>query len=738
MDSLLPLPGLWDGLELGNWAKHLAAHVDDLVVNYWSHIASQWTKIMAGIENCLHLVDSPSVRRIQRRAPGLSRADRARIKHDFESKNNPLFPAITDADMRGKLKQNVLSIRVMIPSIETFHDDMRYLSIGAKILEGHILSRHDKKKTIGGNRLNLFQSLREDWGGSSVQIQTGHHSFAWSRISLTPRLAFMQLLLAALRYFPYLSSEAPLQDLGNTRMGASVDARYVGLLCRTARELGFFNDKIEAGLNVENDEIPIKYSKVDETYLWRGGKPSSLVFQVLHETSFVPQLCFARVEPAEDISVTCTQAQILSAFFTEFEHLSPRMASELFSRGQKRRNDVATHTQSHQSWVPSPNKLRERPNLRNPKKSRTRERSKAMGASLIMRRNDKNRVRYPNVTSQIGLTKPTPSRITSTYATKSDIDMLGQPEIPDIESDGQIGVNASENRLMTGSGAAQSYRSKKPIDPKTLRDPLRPTGPAIFRTKRQSRSVRGKRKPRAKYTHITSQDGSAMPTPCGITDDCSIEPDEVTILEPMIPNIDSDEPLRFGTSSSAGRTPKSPRGSPFTLASGLASHDGLRELSPTAFQSPVAPSIVPPNRIFSGTEVEVRGAVDDLSPVPPSSSRMEESANYGQEQLSPSLPEKNPRRLRRTFAPEFQMLPSQGSGEQTKAASALSAERLPEKSHAFGETIRTISQTDSLDANGAQFDSDDANAPIPDIMEDIDEPWSGFRDGPDLENEEEL
>ncbi|KJZ68307.1 hypothetical protein HIM_12298 [Hirsutella minnesotensis 3608] len=693
MDSLLPLPGLWDGLELGNWAKHLAAHVDDLVVNYWSHIASQWTKIMAGIENCLHLVDSPSVRRIQRRAPGFSRAGRARIKRDFESKNNPLFPAITDADMRRKLKQNVLSIRVMIPSIETFHDDMRYLSIGAKILEGHILSRHDKKKTIGGNRLNLFQSLREDWGESAVQFQTGHHSFAWSRISPTPRLAFMQLLLAALRYFPHLSWEAPLQDLGDTRMGASVDARYVGLLCRTARELGFSNDKIDAGLKVGNDEIPIKYNKVDETYPWRGGKPSSLVFQVLHETSFVPQLCFARVEPAEEISATCTQAQILSAFFTEFEHLSPTMASELFSRGQKRRNvDVATLTQ-----VLSPKKLSERRNLRNRKKSRTRVRSKAMGASLFMRRNDKNRLRYPNVTSQIGLTKPTPSRITGTYATESDIDMLDEPEIPNIESGGQIGVNASEDRPMTGNGTAQSCRSKKPRDPEKLSRPLRPRGPAISRPKRQSSSVRGKRKPRAKYTHITSQDGSAMSTPCGITDDCSIESNELTMLEPMIPNIDSDESMRLGTPSSAERTPESPRGSPLTLAPGLAAHDWLREKSPTAFQSPVAPSIVPEER-----------------------------------ENTLSLPEKNPRRLQKTLAPE--MLPSQGSGEQPKAASALSAERLPENSHPFGETIRTTPQTDSLDANGTQFDSDDANAPIPDIMEDIDETWSGFRDDPDLED----
>ncbi|KJZ71423.1 hypothetical protein HIM_09211 [Hirsutella minnesotensis 3608] len=369
-----------------------------------------------------------------------------------------------------------------------------------------------------------------------------------------------------------------------------------------------------------------------------------------------------------------------------------------------------------------------------------------MGASSIAKGNDKNRHRYRNVTSQISLTKPTPARNRSTYATELDIDMLAQPEIPDIEisdieipdveSDGQVGVDASESRVMTRDGVTRSYRNKKPRDREKLRDPLRPRGLARL-TKRQSKYTRSKRKPRANYTHITSQDGSAMPTPSGITDDCNIEPDAATILEPMIPDIGSDELLHLGTSSSAGRAPESPRDSPFMLTSRLDSDDGLREKTPTAPQSPMTPPRVPAETKFSGTKVGVGGAGDGIS-VPPAPNPMEGSSNNAQEQISPNLPEKNPRRLNRVLPPDFQILPSQLISEQTKVTSALSAEPVPERSHSFGESIRTISQTDPVDANGPHFDSDDANAPIPDISEDIDESWSGFRDGPDMGSEEEL
>ncbi|KAM4063817.1 hypothetical protein HRG_012521 [Hirsutella rhossiliensis] len=135
------------------------AHNDDLIINYWNYMNSQWSDIMAGLDNLRHLIDYRSVRRISRRIPALCTRDKRQIEKDF--------------------------------------------------------------------------------------IQTNHREFRSLSRPTTARLAYMQLFVAALRYFPFLSLEPPLQDTEG--VGAQVDRRYVGLLCRTAKKLGFTNTKVDKG-----------------------------------------------------------------------------------------------------------------------------------------------------------------------------------------------------------------------------------------------------------------------------------------------------------------------------------------------------------------------------------------------------------------------------------------------------------------------------------------------------------
>lgn len=61
LDSMLSFPGHWSGLQLGNWAKHLAAHLDFAIVNYWKHIKKIWETIMLFDESLYHLVCAEDV-----------------------------------------------------------------------------------------------------------------------------------------------------------------------------------------------------------------------------------------------------------------------------------------------------------------------------------------------------------------------------------------------------------------------------------------------------------------------------------------------------------------------------------------------------------------------------------------------------------------------------------------------------------------------------------------------------
>ena len=316
MDNLLPFSGLWAGLEIGNWAKHLAAHCDELIINYWQHMHRHWEAVCDGLENQRHLIDYPTVQRLHRRNPSLCQNDRRQIENDFASQTNPLFPRIPAESHRDRLKQNILAISVMIPSIDTFHDNMRYMTIGAKILEKHVQAKTKKVSTTTGNRVSLFESLRADWT-SNTQIQTDHADFRDLADPTTAETAYMQLFIAALRYFPFLSQVAPLQDSGGVSIVAEVKRDYLVLLCRIAKQIGFSNEKIEA-LCAENGADPRwELPETEKPCFWRGGKPSYSAFRELWSTSFLPGML--RLEQStsqpENLPVLYFHCDILKAFF---------------------------------------------------------------------------------------------------------------------------------------------------------------------------------------------------------------------------------------------------------------------------------------------------------------------------------------------------------------------------------------------------------------------------------------
>ncbi|RSL64913.1 hypothetical protein CEP53_003874 [Fusarium sp. AF-6] len=324
MKDMASLPGLWEDIKLGNWAKHLAAHVDELIVVYWrDHMRKIWDGIFEGLEDQERYLDSYTARFVQFKSPARSQTDRRAIRDEMAK--GSLFPNISDQAQRDKLLDNIVKIKAVIPSILTFHENMRYLTMGAKILANHIEVKRRKRRrgklsTFPRPPESLVENLGRDWRwvGNYAEVREGHYLTIHE--PLDAKGAFVQLILMALRLFPFLGSVSPLQDVKGRGMDAFIDDSYKRRLCVGALCLGYRNWKILEGIQLSSSEVPRTIPKghplLDTMSGWRGGMPTISVFQKLRECSFLPSLEEAAQEPAEsEPDPLLVKADFVHAFF---------------------------------------------------------------------------------------------------------------------------------------------------------------------------------------------------------------------------------------------------------------------------------------------------------------------------------------------------------------------------------------------------------------------------------------
>ncbi|PTB49512.1 hypothetical protein M431DRAFT_55278, partial [Trichoderma harzianum CBS 226.95] len=315
LDRLLCYPGLWAGLQLGNWAKHLAAHVDKCIVNYLEYINSSYERIFSGHEESKHLLDESTVYQLQNLTPAWCNNDRLYIQEAFRKKI--IFKSIESEEILTRLEQNLLSFPGIIPSIQTFHQNMKYLTIGVKILEKYVEVKPPagKKSDITRTKPDLFDNLSRDWfvDKAAKSLQTDHEKFIAPAV-VNAHGSVAQLLVAALRYFPLLSSEGPLQDFRGECEAPLVSSDYIKLLCQTASQLGFDNEKIRKHAG----DVQIDYRQYEKPFArmrWRSGKPPFYSFTLLYNQSFMLRLFGKPFGPSTVPSPLCIQSNILRSFF---------------------------------------------------------------------------------------------------------------------------------------------------------------------------------------------------------------------------------------------------------------------------------------------------------------------------------------------------------------------------------------------------------------------------------------
>ena len=201
----------------------------------WAYIFSDTSG-----ETLYETADVETVHQLQTLIPAMSRTDAHVVRASMEC--GTLFPAVTKDHDRHMILQNLLRIRVTIPSLHTFFEDLKFLEPGNKVLRSLVAPS-------GANSLRdaLFASYHQT---SALTIEYGvcdRRTRPQGPFKQDRELAYQQLWLFALRNFHHLTEFAPRKEIGSTRQTALKPNPVVQQkLGELAWRLGFQTDTARA------------------------------------------------------------------------------------------------------------------------------------------------------------------------------------------------------------------------------------------------------------------------------------------------------------------------------------------------------------------------------------------------------------------------------------------------------------------------------------------------------------
>ncbi|KAI1464283.1 uncharacterized protein F4812DRAFT_205785 [Daldinia caldariorum] len=318
--AVLEFPGARRGFKLGTIHKYTPLRCPEKPVRYLRRMSQIYWEVVGGDSSVVPHMDSKTIDCLQRRNPS-NTTDRDHIRLMIDT--GQIFRGMKSASVRRKIKQNLLSLNVIFPSFETFHQNMIYFSVGARILRNHIIDDPEKYQDPDPNLIqrdgdeSLFQSLHMCWTPPERPLIEVSEGTVQPLLSLDVGLAGVLLFLDGLRDCLHLSNEPILQDKrGEPAPVAAVDPWYVFRLRARARQYGFRTVKIDQGLGLKPPPPrPLDLNLDWDTRAkdWRGEKPTIRNFLQLQRDAFLPTL--ERADSQKIMTAAFVQKDFLEAFF---------------------------------------------------------------------------------------------------------------------------------------------------------------------------------------------------------------------------------------------------------------------------------------------------------------------------------------------------------------------------------------------------------------------------------------
>ncbi|KAI7775998.1 hypothetical protein LA080_006024 [Diaporthe eres] len=306
LDRLCAFQGLWAGMQLGNWHRHLALDCDIEIQNYLANMYHVWAdEFSLGDANIFAAVCIETVRTLEGRAPYACAEDRELIEAAFQS--GKIYARIVNPKKRELILERVLEYRGIIPSMRTLHENLKYFAIAVRIIREFLLphefrsrrnglpSKRRRRLTNDGDPLpSLRDALRQRWNEQAtafIEVSEGEFWPALGQPSF--QCVYIQLFLAALRQFPFLNDQwGPRIDQGE-EVAPATDPACAWLFCRRAHLLGIqgsfaYRTATSSSLPmlVDVDSGAEVITPVDR----RWGRPHTRTFRAIQQAAFLPIL----------------------------------------------------------------------------------------------------------------------------------------------------------------------------------------------------------------------------------------------------------------------------------------------------------------------------------------------------------------------------------------------------------------------------------------------------------------
>ena len=218
------------------------------LIRYLDRIKHVWICILDGDEELMYNLDPKTVELFEGRAPKTSSADRDFITRAIEKRS--AFPLLHNDVKRLRLRQNVVAVDGMIPSIKTLAKDSLYLEDCAKAM----------RTLIDPTDCHMREAIQHMWrgyGGDYIVLESADGVAQYGDIQTGDEerfeIAYVQLWMFAMRNFHRLTNLVPKSDNKQKVPSIGPDPQCLLEFARLADALGFRSNAITSILNADAD-----------------------------------------------------------------------------------------------------------------------------------------------------------------------------------------------------------------------------------------------------------------------------------------------------------------------------------------------------------------------------------------------------------------------------------------------------------------------------------------------------
>ena len=349
LDKLMEFPAIIDDLLLSSFLKYIDFRLDDELSAGLAHVYKSWSRLTCDNEFIQRVLNKETVEMLEGRAPGLSQSDRQWTRLMFDS--GKAFQGVDDPLQVLEIQRRVETTFSIIPGLVSLQQHMLFLEVAAEIIWSHVLST-DLRKEAKRHHRSLRSTLRRCWTETVPYLEVREGEFQPALGPPCFALAYNQLILAALRQFPFLTHWKPKGERSDAAF-LSVDPDCVSLFHRRAKLLGFRTAHIERGAAVLSAPFiershpgELEADAFDEAGVFssiarRWGRPCLSIFRVMQTKAFLPTI--SSVGNYSEMNVIIILRDFLQTFF------EPCVVEYDLTRSKVSINDVSG---THQRVVP--------------------------------------------------------------------------------------------------------------------------------------------------------------------------------------------------------------------------------------------------------------------------------------------------------------------------------------------------------------------------------------------------